>query len=160
MAVERKLQIRNRRNVIINIFIPMKIEKQNITELMSKHIFLLSEKKLKALAFLLDIEISDYSKSDWQVKFKMKHKMTTVFVECSKGSNVSMGKSNKVKNSLSGLTSWGGVFSFANTVKTFRGFFTGGYELTFQSPEKHEFYTREEWRELVPMADELVQESD
>ena len=138
----------------------MKIEKQNITELMLKHIFLLSEKELKALAFLLDIEISDYTKSDWQVKFKMTHRITTVFVECSDRSNVSMGKSNKVKNSLSGLTSWGGCFSFAKTVKVFRGFFTKGYELTFQSSEKQKNYTNVEWRELVPIADELVQESN
>ncbi len=137
----------------------MKIEKQNINTLMSKHIHQLSEEELNALAFLLDIKISNYKKNEHGVSFKMQHKESIVFVDCGKNSNASIGRSNKVKNGLSQMTSWGGTFSFTQIVKVFRSFFAKGYELTIQSPEKKE-YNPEEWKENVFTANELVELSN
>lgn len=135
----------------------MKIESKNLKKLMSKPIYQLSEQELNALAFLLDIKISKYSKNRWVVKFKMKHQRTAVFVECRKGTNISMGKSDKVVRGLSGLTSFGGTFSFASTVGVFRAFFTNGYELTLQSAKVHKLYGKDVWENLVLSADRIVE---
>lgn len=124
---------------------------------MTKHIFLLSEEEVKALAFILDIEISHFKKSDWQIEFKMTHKTSTVIVECSKNSNCSIGREKKGKDGMSGLTSWGGCFSFASAVSVSRIFFGYGYELTIQSPEKLKVYEKSEWQEIVLSANDLVE---
>jgi len=135
----------------------MKVKNNELKTLMTKHIFLLSEEEIKALAFILDIEISQYKKSDWQIEFKMTHKNSTVIVECSKNSNCSIGRKKKGKDGMSGLTSWGGCFSFASVVSIFRNFFGYGYELTMQSPEKLKIYEKSEWQEIVLSANDLVE---
>jgi hypothetical protein len=133
------------------------VRASELKSLMTKHIFLLSEEEVKALAFILDIEISHFKKSEWQIDFKMTHKHSTVIVECSKYSNCSIGRSRKQKNGCYGLTSWGGVFSFASAVSIFRNFFGGQYELTIQSPDKLKVYEKSEWKEIVLSANDLVE---
>lgn len=135
----------------------MKVSHNELKDLMTKHIFLLSEEEVKALAFILDIEISHFKKSDWQIEFKMTHKTSTVIVECSKNSNCSIGRKKKGKDGMSGLTSWGGCFSFASAVSIFRNFFGYGYEITMQAPEKFKVYEKSEWQEIVLSANDLVE---
>lgn len=135
----------------------MKLSNNDLKDLITQHIFLLSEEEVKALAFILDIEISQFKKSDWQIEFKMTHNKSTVIVECSKNSNCSIGRKKKGKDGMSGLTSWGGCFSFASAVSIFRNFFGYGYELTMQSPEKLKVYEKSEWQGIVLSANDLVQ---
>lgn len=135
----------------------LKVESDQLKPLMTKHIFLLSEDELRGLAFILDIEISQLEKTDWQISFKMSHKLKSVFVECSENSNCSIGSKKKGKDGSGGLTSWGGCFSFAGAVSIFRNFFSYGYELTMQSPEKLKVYKVAEWQEIVLSANALVE---
>ncbi len=135
------------------------LTQKQIKELMTKHIFALSEDELKAIAFLLDIEISHFNKSEWQISFNMTHKLATVIVECGKNSNCSIGRTRKTKNGISGLTSWGGCFSFASAIRIFRGFFSGGYELTIQSPEKLKHYSKDQWQKCVLLANDYVEKA-
>ncbi len=137
----------------------MKITRSQLRALMSCHIYNVSEEELSAIAFISDIKISSFQKNDHMIKFVMEHKLTKIFVECSKGSCVSMGKSNKVKNHMSGLTGFGGCFSFASIIRVFRGIFMNGYELTISSPEVSEKYNKEEWSDLVFDSIELVEKA-
>lgn len=130
---------------------------KQIKDLMTKHIFLLSEGDVKSIAFLLDIEISQFKKSDWEISFKMKHKLSEVIVECGENSNCSIGRSRKIKNGVSGLASWGGCFSLASAIRIFIGFFSGGYELTIQSPDKLKLYSKERWQKCVLSANDLAE---
>lgn len=134
----------------------MKIETNNLKTLLTKHICQLSEEEFMALAFLSDIVISEYKKTEWQIKFKITNGSSTVFVECSSQSCMSMGRSNKVKKSLSGLTSWGGCFSFASCVQVFRGFFCDEFEFIISSPEKRKLYSEKELNENFLLINELV----
>lgn len=133
----------------------MKLTKEQLNDLMTKHIFLLTEKEIEAVAFILDFEITNFKKHDWQISFKMKHNNSIVIVECDKNSNCSIGRTRKGKNGLYGLTSWGGVFSLANAIKIFRNFFCSEYELTIKSKEKTAIYEKE-CEDFVFTANDLV----
>ena len=127
----------------------MKIEISKLPKLMSKHIFELTEDELNSLAFILDVEVSKFKKTEHVISFCIKNSLSIAYVQCSKNSNISMGQSNKVRNGLSGLTSWGGVFSFADMMVTFRIFISRGYEFTMRSPEKLKVYSLEEWEPIA-----------
>ncbi len=138
----------------------MKIAKNQLQELIAeKHIFLLTEEELQALAFLLNIEITDYKKTAGGVKFKMRQENSVVFIECSPNGCAAIGKSNKMnyKTCLSGLTAYGGCFHFSNVVKVFRIFYLKSYTLTIQSKESLKQYEKKEWKSLVLAANYLVE---
>lgn len=127
----------------------MKIELSALPGLMSKHICQLTEEELKSLAFILDLEVSKFEKSESFLSFKIQNSVSIGFVECYKGGNISLGKSKRVRNGLSAMVSWGGVFSFADMVRTFRTFISKGYEFTMRSPEKLKVYSLEEWEPIA-----------
>jgi hypothetical protein len=134
----------------------MKLTNEQLKDLMTKHIFLLSEEEVKAVAFILDLKISKFSKCENQIDFVLTHNNSKVIVECSKNSNCSIGRSRKEKRGCYGLTSWGGVFSFASAVRIFRGFFCREYEITIKSDEKSAIYEKE-CETIVLSANDLVE---
>lgn len=135
----------------------MKISTNQLKDLMTKHIFLLSEDELKALAFILDIEIRHFEKFKSSSIFTLTHRYSSVIVRCHLNSNCEIGAKAKGKNNSNGLVSYGGCFSFARVVRTFRNFYSCGYELTISSPEKLAVYEKAEWEEIVLLADDIVQ---
>jgi len=135
----------------------MKLSNNELQCLMTKHIFQLSEEEIKALAFILDIKISHFKKSDRQIEFKMTQKKSTVIVECFENYNCSIGREKKGRGGKSGLISWGGCFSFACTISIFRNFFIHVYELILYSPEKLKVYEKSELEEIFLLANDLVE---
>jgi len=134
----------------------MKIDIENLPELMECHIHQLTEEELSALGFIVDLQISKYCRTDHNVQFKIQNNTVVAFIECHKNANISMGRSNKVKNGMSGLTSWGGVFSFADMMVVYRTFISRSYELTMRSPAKLEVYSLEEWGALWTYAVDAI----
>ena len=138
----------------------MKLTVTELNDLMTKHIFLLSEDEVNAIALLLEIKISDFNKSKEFIQFKMTHIDTTVIVECFKDSNCSIGKHRKIKNSTRyGMMSWGGCFSIGKAILIFRNYFLFIYELSLAPKNKLEIYGEEECRSMVLLANDLAMKS-
>lgn len=135
----------------------LKIENKELESLMTKHIFLLSQEEIKALAFIVDIEVNNFKKSKRKVEFKMVHKNSNVIVECFENSNCSIGKHKKIRNYIRyGMFSWLGCYTFAKTISIFRKHFCFGYDITILSKEKLNIYDKEEWKNNVLLANELI----
>lgn len=134
----------------------MKLDISTIPDLLTKHIFELTEEELRGLAFILTLDISEYEKSDHLVRFKMMNAGNKGYLECSRNSNISMGRSRGVRNGMSGLTSWGGQFSFTDAVFVFKTFIARGFEITMQSPEKLKVYSKDEWQGIFSMVSNAI----
>jgi hypothetical protein len=138
----------------------MKIEVENLKELMSTHLFNLPEEQLNELAFLLDIWIYRYKKNKNWVSFRMNHQFQTVLIEidyCNLLFVTRVSKSGKVRFEKS--MSFGGASSFIDAVKIFRGFFSKGYELKVRDSDKAKKLgiDQDSLTRLVIEANELVE---
>lgn len=121
----------------------MKLTKEVLDGLLAKHITELTEQEINAVADIAGLKITNFKKNEWNVAFSMAQGKTTAKVQCS---NKSCASISKPKATLG--TSWGGVFSFRDIIRTFKTFFCATYEVTLTKP-KDKLYTGEEREELA-----------
>lgn len=137
----------------------MKIEnKDQLKELMTKHIFDLTEEEIKALAFVVNINITSFKKSDWNARFTMSSHGYYAALEVGKGTDISMGRTKRPVKGFSGLVSWGGCFSFASAVQVFRQhYMKNQYNVVLKSEKILQHYEEKQFAELVFESENLVE---
>lgn len=133
----------------------LKLKEEELQLLLLKHIFELSQIQMKALSFLFDIEISRFIKTGYSIHFTMNHAENKVCVNCMNKGNISMGRNRRQRNGLSNMKSFGGQFSFADCISTYRAFFSGEWEVTLHDANNGP-YTKGERQLLVLKANEIV----
>ncbi len=136
-----------------------KLSVDQLSSLMNTHLFHLTKEELTALAFVLDLEISDYKKTDWFVQFRLTHEGQSVTVESRKDSCNSIGPNAKTRKGLSNMIAWGGVFSMASTMKVIRGAFLREYSFTLSGPEQEKMYGKDGWNKIITIANDLIGEA-
>lgn len=127
----------------------MKIKMEDLPVLMDKHLHELTEDELHGLAFIGSIEIEKYFSNVNHVNLKIKNGLSVAFVECSRGMNIlTMGRTNRTRNGMRSLVSFGGMKSFKDMVIIFRNIIRGTYEMSMISPGILEVYSKEEWEPI------------
>ncbi len=136
-----------------------KLSPSQLSSLMNKHLFHVTKEELTALAFVLDLEIADYKKADWFVRFRLTHEGQSVTVESRKNSCNSIGPNARTRTGLSNMAAWGGVFSMASTMKVIRGAYFREYSFTLSGPEQVKLYGKDGWNKIITMANDLIGEA-
>lgn len=137
----------------------MKIEKSQLSELMNKPMFQLTEPELKAIAFLFDIEILEHNIKENTVLIKFKIDDRGMWIRANDYGPITMGVYHIERKKMSDGTGWGGTVSFASMMKVYRSWYAKNeYEFTVMSPRHHAVYG-EETNEILVKANKLVFEA-
>ena len=127
----------------------LKLDEVTLPPLLNKHLSELQEIELKSIAFFFEIKILWFRNSPHEVTFGMANNGFYAIVKSRQGENLSMGRF------VPRMVSYGGQYSFADAISTFRYFYCQAFEIAFKTND-YGPYTPAERDQLFLMALELV----